>query len=60
MNGNNLGLWVNAQALIAEMEGMKASNLIAQINNELIPYDEHDFERISKSLNQLANYTTSD
>ena len=60
MNGNNLSLYMNAQALIAEMEGMKAQNMQAFNDNHNIPYTELDFDRISKALNDLANYTTSD
>jgi hypothetical protein len=60
MNGNNLSLYLNAQALIAEMEGMKAANMQAFNDKQLIPYTGSDFERISTSLNDLASNTTSD
>lgn len=60
MNANNLSLYLNAQALMIEVEGMKAANLIAKINNEAIPYDESDFHRIGDSINTLASYTTNE
>ena len=60
MNGNNLSLYMNAQALIAEMEGMKAANMQAFNDKQAVPYLESDFERISTSLNDLASNTTSD
>jgi uncharacterized protein YozE (UPF0346 family) len=60
MNSSNLSLYLNAQALMAEMEGMKAANMQAFNDKQPIPYTEHDFERISASLNELASYTTSD
>lgn len=60
MNGNNLSLYMNAQALIAEMEGMKAQNMQAFNDKCNIPYTEVEFERISSSLNDLASHTTHD
>lgn len=60
MNGNNLSLYMNAQALVAEMEGMKAANMQAFNDKENIPYTESDFSRISTSLNDLASNTTND
>ncbi len=60
MNGNNLSLYMKAQALLAESDGMKAQNMQAFNDNHNIPYTEGDFERISTALNELANFTTSD
>ena len=59
MDGNNLSLYMNTQAFIAEMEGMKAANMQAFNDNHTIPYTESGFERISVALNDLANYTTT-
>ena len=59
MDGNNLSLYMNTQAFITEMEGMKAANMQAFNDNHAIPYTESDFERISVALNDLANYTTT-
>ena len=60
MNANNLSLYMQAQALIAEMEGMKAKNMQAFNDNHDIPYTEPDFDRISCELRNLSGFTTSD
>ncbi len=60
MNANNLSLYFNAQALIAESAGMQSANTSAQMQGETLPYDEQDFARISSELNALAGHITSD
>ena len=60
MNANNLSLYMNAQALIAEMEGMKAQNMQAFNDNHPIPYTEAEFSSISIEFNELASYTTNE
>lgn len=60
MNGNNLSLYINTQALIAEMEGMKAENMQAFNDKQNIPYAYYDFSRISVALKELVNFTTID
>ena len=60
MNANNLSLYMQAQALIAEMEGMKAQNMQAFNDNHDIPCTENDFDRISCELRNLSGFTTGD
>lgn len=60
MNANNLSLYGQMQAMLCEMEGMKAANLIAVHNNEGVPYDELDFQRIGDEFKNLSSYTTAD
>lgn len=49
-------------ALQAEIEGMKATNLIRQTKSRSIPYDLSDFEKMSMKLRRIAtceNYQLS-
>lgn len=47
-------IWIQAQAIVAEIEGMKSENDLAKICNNTIPYGEDAFFRKSFELQELA------
>lgn len=60
MNGNNLSPMMQMNALMVEVEGMKAANAYRLADGATIAYDEHCFYVIATQLKELANFTTSE
>lgn len=58
MNGNNLSLYIQAQAVSAEIQGMIAENQRCAQNGEIPSYNEHDFYNLQQQLKEMSNFTT--
>ena len=46
--------WVKALAVVAEVDGMKAENMIRELKGESLAYNGDDFQKKADQLKRLA------
>ena len=49
-----LSKWIEALAIVAEVDGMKAENMIRELRGESLAYNGDDFQKKASQLKSIA------